>query len=77
MSQKLIVTWQKEREELLAMGIICSDEDNNIYTATMHVDASYSDHSYSKSARLDNELAHWNRHPLEDVASPLQYWLDK
>lgn len=57
-SRESIVIRQKERDELLEMGIISSDEYDNLYAATMHVNAAYSDHTCSKSACLNNELAH-------------------
>lgn len=70
-SRKLTATRQKERDKLLKMGIVSSDEDDNLYASTMHVDASCSDHTRSEAARLDNELAYWNWLPFEDVSSPL------
>ena len=65
--RKLTGTRQKERGELLEMAIIGSVEDDDMYASKMHIVTFY----------LDHELTYCNRTSLEDVPSPLQYWLDK
>ena len=47
------------------MGIISSDEDDNLYAETMHIDAASSNHDHFKAARIDSELARWNRLALK------------
>ena len=65
----------REREEYEALGLIGSDDENDIMEAMMSVDTSYSNHNHTKQARVESELVQWNKMELEKVDSPLRYWL--
>lgn len=63
---------EKERAEMLAMGIDSSKDETSIFQAPLQAEAVCS--TRAKHARVERELVHWNSLPREDIESPLEYW---
>ena len=62
---KLTAAAQRERKELIALGVYGSDYESNIMESTMSLDQEYSNHHHQKQAPMDSELIQWNRMDLK------------
>ena len=73
---KLTAAAQREREELITLGVYGSDEESNVMESTMILKQEYSNRYHQKQARVASKLAQWNRMDLKGVNSPRPFWLN-